>query len=289
MPIIQENELKRGGAKWIYRGIMLCLIVFIPIQVLPHLWMFFGMFKGRLESIKLPPSLFPEKFLWENIPTTFKSLNIWRSALNTLILCAGTIISQVTISSLAGFALSKLRLRGSNLLLLFFIGTMMISGEATVIPLYLMMFKFPITNWNLINTFWALILPFTAWGWAVFLFKNFFDSLPSALFDAAKIDGAGNITIFTRIVIPLSAPVFAIVIYNTFNAVYNQFMLPLMMLPSAEKWPLMVQIYTTQNSSSYALNQVMVLLTFASLPLILAYIFCQRYIVEGVVMTGIKG
>jgi multiple sugar transport system permease protein len=289
MPIIQDNELKRGGTKWIHRCIIFLLIIFIPLQVLPHLWMFLGMFKGRLESIKLPPSLLPEKFLWANIPETFSRMNLWRNVYNTLVLCGGTILVQVTISSLGAFALSKLHLKGSKFLLLFFLGTMMISGEATVIPLYLMMFNFPLTHWNLINTFWALILPFSAWGWAVFLFKNFFDSLPTALFDAARIDGAGNFVIFARIVIPLSAPVFAIVIYNTFNAVYNQFMLPLMMLPSAEKWPLMVQIYTTQNSGSYALNQVMVLLAITSIPLLLAYMLCQRYIVEGVVMTGIKG
>jgi multiple sugar transport system permease protein len=289
MPIIQDNELRRGGSKWVYRGIIVFLVLFMPLQVLPHIWMFFGMFKGRLESIKLPPSLLPEKFLWQNIPETINSLKLWRTIYNTLVLCGGTILLQVTISSLAAFALSKLRLRGSKLLLLFFLGTMMISGEATLIPLYLMMINFPLTHWNLINTFWALILPFSAWGWAVMLFKNFFDSLPTALFDAAKIDGAGNLMIFFRLVIPLSAPVFAIVIYNTFNAVYNQFMLPLMMLPSADKWPLMVQIYITQNSSTYALNQIMVLLSITSIPLIVAYIFCQRYIVEGVVMTGIKG
>jgi multiple sugar transport system permease protein len=196
---------------------------------------------------------------------------------------------QVPISALGAYALSKLRLKGSNVLLLFFIGTMMISNQATIIPTYLMMFNFPLTHWNLINSLWSVILAFSAWGWAVFLFKNFFDSLPSAIFEAARIDGAGNLTIFLRIVFPLSLPVFSIAVLNTFNAVYGQFMVPLILLPRREKWPLMVQIYNSTAQSSVPWNQVMVLLSITSIPLIVMYILCQRYIVEGIVMTGIKG
>lgn len=106
--------------------------------------------------------------------------------------------------------------------------------------------------------------------------------------DAARIDGANNFVIFIRIVFPLSLPVFSIAILNTFNVVYSQFMVPLMLLPAKEKWPLMLQIYTA-TVSAVPWNQIMVLLSTASLPLILIYIFCQKYIVEGIVMTGIKG
>ncbi|MDR0640853.1 MAG: carbohydrate ABC transporter permease [Treponema sp.] len=289
MPIIQQSELRKGKNRWIHHGFIAFLVIMLPIQLLPHTWMFFNMFKAPLEVIKLPPNILPEKFLWENIPATFKKLNLWRNIWNTLILCGGTILIQIPVSSLCAYGLSKLRLRGSNMLLLFFIGTMMISGEATIIPLYIMMTNFPLTGWNLINSFWALILPFSAWGWMVFLFKNFFDTLPSSLFEAAKIDGAGNLRIFLMIVAPLSGPVFAIAILNTFNAVYNQFMMPLMMLPSPDKWPMMVQIYSTQWGGGLSWNQVMVLLTVTSLPLLLIYVLCQRYVVEGIVMTGIKG
>ena len=106
--------------------------------------------------------------------------------------------------------------------------------------------------------------------------------------EAARMDGATNLQIFTRIVFPLSLPVFSIAILNTFNAVYSQFMVPLMLLPGKEKWPLMVQIYTS-TVSAVPWNQVMVLLSVASLPLILVYIIAQKYVVEGIVMTGIKG
>ena len=288
MAIIQDNELKKGPAKWIHHAIICILIVLIPVQLLPHFWMFFGMFKAPLEVIKFPPNLLPEKFLWENITRIFTEYNLWHYIKNTFILCFGTILVQVPISAMGAYAMSKLRLRGANALLLFFIGTMMISGQATIIPMYLMMADFPLTHWNLINSFWSLILAFSAWGWIVFLFKNFFDSLPSALFEAAKIDGAGNMAIFLRIVFPNSLPVFSIAVLNTFNAVYNQFMVPLILLPGRDKWSLMVMIYNS-TLGPVPWNLILVMLTIASIPLIVMYVLCQRYIVEGIVMTGIKG
>jgi multiple sugar transport system permease protein len=283
MPIIQDSERNRGQGKRIYTGIIIILLVCIPFQVLPHLWMFFGMFKDKLEVMAFPPTLFPRHFLWKNITETFETFHLWNNIKNTIIICGGTILVQVSISSLCAFGLSKLKIKHSNGLLLFFIGTMMISNQATIIPTFLMM-----NDWGLINSFWSVILTFSAWGWMVFLFKNFFDTLPEALMDAARIDGANNLTIFIRIVFPLSLPVFSIAILNTFNVVYSQFMVPLMLLPAKEKWPLMLQIYTA-TVSAVPWNQVMVLLTTASLPLIIIYIFCQKYVVEGVVMTGIKG
>jgi multiple sugar transport system permease protein len=288
MPIIQDNELKRGQSKWIHRIIICFIIVVLPIQFLPTLWMFFGMFKETLEVIRFPPKLLPEKFLWENIATVFSEYRFGLFIKNSFVISFGVILTQVPISALGAYALSKLRLKGSHALFLFFIGTMMISGQAILIPTYLMMVKFPLTNWNLINSFWSVILASSAWGWMVFLFKNFFDSLPSALFEAAKIDGAGNLAIFLRIVFPNSLPVFAIAVLSTFNAMYNQFMLPLLFLPSRDKWPLMVFIYNSAFVSR-PWNLVLVMLTFASIPLVIVYVLCQRYIVEGIVMTGIKG
>ncbi len=283
MAIIQDSERKQGQGKRIYYGIVAILVISIPFQILPHLWMFFGMFKDKLEVMSFPPSLFPQHFLWGNIADTFRNFHLWNNIKNTMIICGGTILVQITISSLCAFGLSKLKIKHSEGLLLFFIGTMMISNQATIIPTFLMM-----NDWGLINSFWSIILAFSAWGWMVFLFKNFFDTIPEALMDAARIDGANNFVIFSKIIVPLSLPVFSIAILNTFNAVYSQFMVPLMLLPAKEKWPLMLQIYTA-TVSAVPWNQVMVLLSTASLPLIVIYIFCQKYIVEGIVMTGIKG
>ncbi len=288
MSLLHENEIKRGKGKRIYFAIMVFLVLALPVQLLPHAWMFFSMFKSPIEVFQFPPDLLPDQFLWTNITETFQKFDLWGNIRNTFVICAGVILVQVTISSLAAFSLSKLRLKGANILLMFFVGTMMISNQATVIPTYLMMFDFPLLHINLIDSPWSVILAFSAWGWTVFLFKNFFDTLPDALIEAARIDGASNLTIFLRIVFPLSLPVFSIAILNTFNAVYSQFMVPLMLLPSQNQWPLMVRIYAA-TQSAVPWNQVMVMLTTASLPLILVYILCQKNIVQGIAMTGLKG
>ena len=283
MAIIQPSELHKGQGKILHRVIIVLLIILIPVQIIPHAWMFFSMFKDKLEVMQFPPHLFPATYLWENIPETFETFNLWSNIKSTFIICFGTILVQVTISALCAFGISKLKLKRAGTLLLFFVGTMMISNQATIIPTFLMM-----NSWNLIDTYLSVILTFSAWGWMVFLFKNFFDNIPDSLIEAATIDGAKNMTIFTRIVFPLSLPVFSIAVLNTFNVVYSQFMVPLMLLPSKEHWPLMVQIYTA-TVSAVPWNQIMVLLSVASVPLIIIYILCQRYIVEGIVMTGIKG
>jgi len=283
MPIIQDTELKRGKGRFAYTLIIIILLVGIPLQLLPHAWMFFGMFKGKLEVIAFPPKLFPTIFLWNNIPETFRAFSLWHNILNTVLLCGGTILIQIPISAFCAYGLSKCRIKGANKYLLFFIGTMMISNQATIIPTFLMM-----NQCKLINSLWSVILSFSAWGWMVFLFKNFFDGIPDALLEAARIDGASSMAIFLRIVCPLSLPVFSIAILNTFNAVYSQFMVPLMLLPNKVKWPLMVQIYTA-TCSAIPWNQIMVLLSVASLPLVVVYVICQKNIVQGIVMTGLKG
>ena len=120
------------------------------------------------------------------------------------------------------------------------------------------------------------------------VFKGFFDSFPKDLVEAAYIDGASNIGIFSRIVLPLTKPVFAVVTLNVFRAVYNTFMYPLMLLPNEKKWTLLVRIYASQEGST-PWNYVMVMLTVAVLPVLVFYLCMQKFVVQGITMTGLKG
>lgn len=287
MPVLQNIELK-GKGKRIYRAILLILVIGVPLQIFTYVWMLSNAFKDNLEIFKIPPSFIPDKFLWENITRTFSKYSLWSNLWNTLVLCIGTILIQVTVSSMAAYALSKLKPRGGKYILLFFLGTMMVSNQSLSFPTYIMMMKFPVLHVNLINSFWSLLLAFSAWAWAIFILKGFFDGLPNDLMESARIDGASNSMIFTRIVMPLSKPVFAVVILNTFMAVYNQFLFPLVLLPDEKKWPIMVRIYGAQQGSAMW-NEVMVMLVVATLPVVLVYLLTQKYIVQGISMTGLKG
>ena len=271
-----------------YAVIWLILGVGIPLQIFPYLWMLSGMFKSNKEIMRAIPTLIPTKFIWENIPKTFASFDLWRNFANTMILCFGTIAIQCTISTLAAYSLSKLKPKGSKYVLLFFIGTMMINEQAIAIPSFLLFSNFLGTGVSLINNFWSLLLAFSAWGWAIFLLKGFFDGLPTELLESARIDGAGSVQVLARIVLPLSKPVLAVVMLNTFMAVYNQFLFPLILLNDSKLWTIMIRIYAAQKGKA-TWNQAMVLLSFSTVPVLLVYILAQKYIVQGITMTGLKG
>ena len=288
MAALQPVELKSHKGKITYIVIMIILAVGIPLQIFPYLWMVSGSFKNNREIMRAVPSLIPLTPMPQNIPNTFKEYNLWNNFVNTMILCFGTILIQCTISILAAYALANLKPRGSKYILLFFVGTMMINEQAIAIPSYLLFQDFLGTGVSLINSFWSLLLAFSAWGWVIFLLKGFFDGLPADLLESARIDGAGAMRVLANIVLPLSKPVLAVVILNTFMAVYNQFLFPLILLPESDKWTIMIRIYAAQRGRA-SWNQSMVMLTFSTVPVLIAYLLAQKNIVQGISMTGLKG
>jgi len=288
MAALQPVETKTAKGRAIYGIIIGILAIGIPIQVFPYLWMVSGVFKNNREVMRAIPTLIPKTPVYDNIPKVIAKYNLWQNFWNTMILCFGTIAIQCTISLLAAYALSKLKPKGSRYVLLFFVGTMMINEQAIAIPSYLLFQNFLGTGVNLINSFWSLLLAFSAWGWAIFLLKGFFDGLPTDLLESARIDGAGAMTVLWRIVMPLSRPVLAVVMLNTFMAVYNQFLFPLILLKESDKWTIMIRIYAAQQGSA-TWSDTMCLLTFSTIPVLIVYLFAQKYIVQGISMTGIKG
>jgi len=287
MAALQHVELKSLKGKTVYGTIFGLLMIGIPLQIFPYLWMLSGTLKTNREIMRPMPSLIPDNWLWENIPNTISTYNLWHNLYNTFILTGGTILIQCTISVLAAYSLSKLKPKGAKWVLLFFVGTMMISEQALAIPTFLMFHNF-FGLGSLINSFWSLLLAFSAWGWAIFLLKSFFDGLPNELMEAARVDGAGAMQMLGKIIMPLSKPVLAVVILNTFMAVYNQFMFPLVLLPDSSKWTVIIRIYAMQRGRATWV-EIMVLLTFATIPVMAVFVLAQKYIVQGIALTGLKG
>jgi multiple sugar transport system permease protein len=288
MAALTPVELKSSKGRITYWFIVGLLCVGIPVQVFPYLWMLSGMLKSNREIMRAIPSLIPDNWLWENIPKTIDQFNLWQNFYNTMILCGGTILIQCTISILAAYSLARLKPKGAKYVLLFFLGTMMINEQAIAIPSYLMFQNFLGSGVSLINSFWSLLLAFSAWGWAIFLLKGFFDGLPQELMEAARIDGAGAMQMLLTLVLPLSKPVLAVVLLNTFMAVYNQFLFPLILLPDSSKWTIMIRIFAAQKGRATWVDS-MVMLSFSTLPVLIVYFFAQKSIVQGISMTGLKG
>ncbi|AEE97257.1 carbohydrate ABC transporter permease [Mahella australiensis] len=289
MALITDSEIKVPKYKGAYAIIIAILSIGIPIQIFPFIWLLSSSLKGIRDIFELPPRLIPKEFHFENYTQVFKLIPLGHYFYNTFLIAALTIAIQVSISILAAFALSKLKPKGSKYILLFFLATMMIPNEATMIPTYLVMRRFPITGWNLINTPWAVVLPWSAWAWAILLLKGFFDGLPDELFDAAKIDGASTMQVLISVMLPLSTPIIAIVVLQTFLAVYQQFAFPLIMMPDSKAWTITVAIYNMESSGNFGWHLIMVLLVYATIPMLIVFLFAQKYLVQGIKLTGIKG
>lgn len=288
MAILHQTEIN-GNKKWVYRGIVGALIIGVPFQIFPYIWMISSALKDNVEVRAIPLTIIPKAAHFDNIMKVLLKTKLWDNFLNTMIYCFGTIIVQVTISALAAYALSKFKFKGAKFIFLFLLGTMMLDGNALMIPTYLMMLDFPILHVNLINNPISVVLAGSAWAWAVFMFKGFFDSLPSELIEAARIDGASDFGIFVRIIVPLSKPAFAVVVLNTFMAVYNSLYMPLILMPDSKGWSIMVKIFYASQQFDMGWNGMMVMLGAATIPVMVFYIICQKHIVQGISMSGLKG
>ena len=289
MAILHKTERANKKGKVLYSTIIALLCIGIPLQIFPFFWMVTNSIKADTDIIRIPPVFFPKELHFEGFGNTFAVYNLWNNIYNTMFLAVCVILVQMTISALAAFSLSKLKPKYGKLILLFFLGTMMISPQALIFPLYLMMANFPVLNISLINTKLSYILISSAWAWAIVLFKSFFDHLPSEVMESARIDGANNLTILFKIVLPLSASIFSVIALNTFIAVYNDFLMPLMLLPNEENWTLIVRVFQAQSSSNITPNNLYVLLVVTVIPVIIVYLFAQKQITQGIAMTGVKG
>lgn len=284
MSVIQNIELKSGKGKWAIRFIYLFLIVWGIVQFFPLAWMFLGTFKSNSELISAVPVIFPEKWDLDGYIQAFTRYNVTKNLYNTFFICAAIILLQTFTSTLAAFSLSKVKPKCGGFIYMMFLGTQMFSATALLFPTYIMMSKM-----GMIGSKMSWVLASSAWGYAIVLYKSFFDSIPKDLIEASQIDGAGTFKQIINIIMPLSKPIYAVCILNTFMAVYNDFLFPLMLLPEEEDWTLMIRIYQMTKSGDIPENIQYVLLFITCLPSIIFYLFAQKNIQQGISTAGLKG
>lgn len=281
MAVIQDVEIKRK--KWIIVLIYAVLGIGLIIQFAPITWMFLGTFKSNQELMAAVPTIMPTKWKFSNYTEAFKSLNLWKNIFNTVIMCLSIIVLQTVTSTLAAYSLSKIKPKCSGFLYMLILGTQMFSTIALLFPTYILMVKL-----GLIGNKISWMLTSSAWAYAIVLYKSFFDNIPRDLMEAARIDGAGNFRIILNIILPLAKPVYSVCILNTFMAVYNDFLFPMMLLPDSKDWTLMMRVFALQKGSASA-NTMYVVLFITCIPSIIFYLFAQKNIQEGISTSGIKG
>ena len=268
----------------IYKGITYVLLIGIAILVaFPFLWMILSSFKDISEFYIMPPKLMPEAFKLDNYIELFGRGDFGRYYLNSIFITVVQVFGNLFIILPAAFAFAKYDFKGKHFIFLIILGTTMVPWVATIIPLYILAGKF-----RLIDTYLGLIIPGLADAFSIFLARNFISSIPDALLEAARIDGAKEIKIFTNVILPSVKPLIAVISINKLISSWNAFQWPLLAVNSDElrTLPLAVAKLSSQYYDAYNLKMAAAAVTI--IPVLIIYIACQKYFVEGISLSGIK-
>ncbi|ACQ79771.1 binding-protein-dependent transport systems inner membrane component [Beutenbergia cavernae DSM 12333] len=257
--------------------------------LLPFVFMISTSFNGQARlSVPFPPQIIPEDFSTEAYRIATLGIDVWRLYGNTLLVAVVEIVLSLGSALLAGYALSKIRPRGSKVILVVALATMMIPLEATIIP------NFMTFRWlGMLDTYWALWLPAIAYPFGAFLVKQYLDSVPDELREAARLDGAGELRILMRIYAPLAKGIIATLVILLFLATWNSYLWPLIVINDPTMYTIQLGLASfnqTIGSETYALPDVNLAATVLSLiPILAIYLFFQRYIVASVASAAVKG
>ncbi len=264
------------------------LIVVTLTMVVPFVWMVTTSLKEPNSTFEYPPQLIPDEFNFENYQMLFTLVPFGRYILNTLFVTLMTVLGQVVICSLAAYGFARLKFIGRDILFILYLGTMMIPYQVTLIPLFLIVFGL---GW--IDRYEGLIIPWISSAFGIFLLRQAFLGVPRDYQEAARIDGASEFTIYRRIFLPLNGPALATLAVFAFMGTWTDLLWPLLISRSPEMRTLELGL-AYFNSSTSAFRQtnwplVMSASVVVMLPVLIVYIFAQRYFVEGISLSGVKG
>lgn len=252
------------------------------LAAMPFLWVITTSLKTNGTLYK-PPILFPTHFEWENYKKAWDAAPFPRFFLNSAIMTVALTISQTFLSALAGYAFARMKFPGRNVLFLIVLGTLMIPFPVTLIPNFL-----TVNHLGWVDTYQALIVPRTVSAFAIFLFRQFFLSIPKELEEAARLDGAGPFRIFWSVVLPLSGPVLAANAIFSFLFAWNDFLWPLIVTNSTEMRTVQVGLASFQGQYGTFWTLLCAATVIITLPALLAFLAAQKRFIEGITATGLK-
>ncbi|GAA2759313.1 carbohydrate ABC transporter permease [Actinopolymorpha rutila] len=280
------DELRTGsGRERVFNRVCIgVLVAFSLLWLVPLLWALDTSLKPEGETTKVPVSWLIDNPTVAAYSKVLGAGNILQWYANSFIISILVAALSVVTASMAAFALSRIRFRGSNVVFWIILAGIMIPGQALIVPLFR---EFAAVG--MIDTYWAVILPQIAAPVAVFVFKQFFDGIPRELEEAALVDGASRFHIFSRIFLPLSRPAISAVSIFTFVWSWNNFLWPLLVLTSTPLMTLPVGLATVSSAYGIQYASIMASAILGALPLLVVFLLFQRRIVEGIAGTGLKG
>jgi len=263
---------------------MVLILIITIIYVSPFFWMLSTSLKADHDLFLSPPKLIPNPLIFQNYKKALEYFPFFRYFKNSLVITFGTILGTLLSCSLVAYSFSKLRWWGRNFFFYLMIGTVMIPFAVTVIPQFIIFVKL---GW--INTFLPLIIPsFFGTPLYIFLIRQFFQTIPDELLDAARVDGASEFQIFLQVMLPLCKPVLFLIALFQFLASWNNYLGPLIYLTDESKYPLSLGLTQFLDRYGTHWNWMMAAATTSIVPIIIFFFFAQSYLIEGIKISGLK-
>lgn len=263
--------------------------IIVIIMIFPFVWMVINTFNSEESIFKVPPKIIPDKLfkkdMFENYITVLRDYNFFRYSLNSFIVASLASLGQVFTCSMAGFAFARMRFRGKNIVFAILLSTMMIPIQVTIVPEFILMMKL---GW--LDTFAPLIIPsFLVGTFGTFMYKEFFENIPKDLEDAAAIDGAGPLSMFLRVFFPLSIVQTITLFIIAFMNNWNDLLRPVLYISSTKLMTITMALTQFQSQYGARWNYLLTGAVLSIIPLLIVYIVLQRFVMEGITHTGLKG
>lgn len=261
----------------------LLLIAGAVLMVAPLVWMALASFKTLPEILRVPPTLLPESLHLDNYRTVLGDTAFVRYFLNSVLVAGITVASVLITSSMAGYAFAKFEFPGRRVLFVLVLATLMIPFQVRVIPLYVLA-----SDLGLLDSYAGLVLPGLVDAFGIFLMRQYLQSIPSELIDAARVDGASELTIFVRIVLPLAKPALAALAIFSLVASWESFLWPLLVISSPDKYTLPLGLAQFSGRFVTRVDLQMAASALTILPMLIVFLIMQRRFIEGMATAGMK-
>lgn len=284
---LYSQHLTNPKVRYIRNAIIaIVLIVFSAIVLFPLIYMVSWSFGPAVPVSSSSYSIFPKIWTLDSIKAFFDSSEyslkwLW----NSFVVAACTVVSNVVFAGMAGYAFAKINFKGSKFLFFLVLVGMMIPYQVTQVPLYILI----VNKFKMTDTYAALILPGCVTSYNIFLAKQFFSSIPTALIENAKVEGASQIRIFRSIILPLSKTILAVMAINTFVSNWNTFFWPFLVTTKESMFTIQVALKTFKASSWTLLSPMMAGAAISALPMFILFFALQKYFLEGVTVGAVKG
>lgn len=276
--------MKEQQILWKLIAVYLVLVIGLIAMIAPFLWMLSTSFKSTKAIFRFPPDWIPVQPTLAHYQKLFETLDFLTPFKNTVIVAVSITFLSLLICSMAGYAFAKFRFPGRDKLFIGLLGTLMVPGQITMIPVFLLLNKL-----RLLNSYPGLILPGLASAFSIFFMRQFIRTIPDELLEAARIDGASERYIFFKIVLPLCKPALATLGIFNFTGSWNSFLWPLIIASSEKMYTLPVAIANLggQYQTDYGLQMAGAVVVIV--PIIIVFLFAQKYFIKGITLSGLKG